>query len=204
MSVLGFSQMFTGGGSAKYDGVKKGNFASLSNNNLLLTCLSGNSGAIVNKAISSGKRYADFLLGGGGANYSIGVVNQNFVVASELNSGVYIGNTANGWGLVYGAIGLDGKYHSAAFNGAYGSAFASGDTLGIAVDADNGFFYVSLNGVWMNSSDPTSGATGTGAVYTIPTGISYFMAVDAYGTNSTIAFNQATPTYNPPSGYTKM
>ena len=34
----------------------------------------------------------------------------------------------------------------------------------MAYDADNGFLYYGLNGTWLNSGDPTSGATGTGAI----------------------------------------
>ena len=36
----------------------------------------------------------------------------------------------------------------------------------MAFDADNENLYVGLNGTWQNSGDPTSGATGTGAVIT--------------------------------------
>ena len=36
------------------------------------------------------------------------------------------------------------------------------DVIGFAIDMDNGYFYVSHNGTWVNSGDPTSGATGTG------------------------------------------
>ena len=46
----------------------------------------------------------------------------------------------------------------------YGNAFALGDIMGIAVDTVNNKLYFSKNGTWQNSGDPTSGATGTGAV----------------------------------------
>jgi len=38
------------------------------------------------------------------------------------------------------------------------------DIISIAVDMDNLKIYFAKNGTWMNSGDPTSGATGTGAV----------------------------------------
>ena len=57
------------------------------------------------------------------------------------------------------------------FNGgvgtAYGATLAVGDILGCAVDLDNLKIYWSKNGVWQNSGDPTSGATGTGSAYTM-------------------------------------
>ena len=46
----------------------------------------------------------------------------------------------------------------------YGTAFALGDIMGIAIDTVNNKLYFSKNGTWQNSGDPTSGATGTGAV----------------------------------------
>ena len=46
----------------------------------------------------------------------------------------------------------------------YGNTFTTNDIIGIAVDLDNNKLYFSKNGVFQNSGDPTSGATGTGAV----------------------------------------
>ena len=36
------------------------------------------------------------------------------------------------------------------------------DIVGCAIDLDNNFAYFSKNGTFLNSGDPTSGATGTG------------------------------------------
>ena len=47
--------------------------------------------------------------------------------------------------------------------GNYGS-FAVGDIIIMALDLDNSKAYFGVNGTWGNSSDPTSGATGTGAI----------------------------------------
>tara|TARA_R110002167_G_scaffold10149_3_gene46715 strand:- start:2120 stop:4603 length:2484 start_codon:yes stop_codon:yes gene_type:complete len=47
---------------------------------------------------------------------------------------------------------------------AYGDSFGNGDVIGIAVDRDNNNVYFSKNGTFQNSGDPTSGATGTGAI----------------------------------------
>jgi len=42
--------------------------------------------------------------------------------------------------------------------------FGDGDIIGVAVDLDNHKLYFSKNGSFINSGDPTSGSTGTGAV----------------------------------------
>ena len=41
--------------------------------------------------------------------------------------------------------------------------FGNGDIIGVAVDLDNHKLYFSKNGTFINSGDPTSGSTGTGA-----------------------------------------
>ena len=64
-------------------------------------------------------------------------------------------------------------YYCRAYNGAIwneGSTgldvntFAAGDIAGIALDLDNMAWYISKNGTWQNSGDPTSGASKTGDV----------------------------------------
>ena len=44
------------------------------------------------------------------------------------------------------------------------TSYTSGDIISIALDLTNNKWYVGKNGTWLNSGDPTSGATGTGAV----------------------------------------
>ena len=44
---------------------------------------------------------------------------------------------------------------------------ANGDIVNLALDLDNGYFYFGVNGTYLNSGDPTSGASGTGAVFTL-------------------------------------
>ena len=51
----------------------------------------------------------------------------------------------------------------------YGNTAAVNDIIGIALDLDNLKFYASKNGTWQNSGDPTSGATGTNAAFTVTT-----------------------------------
>ena len=58
----------------------------------------------------------------------------------------------------------------------YGSTLSTGQVLGVAVDLDNSKLYFSINGVWQNSGDPTSGSTGTGA-FSIQSGETYVPAI---------------------------
>jgi len=83
---------------------------------------------------------------------------------------------------------------------AYGDTWAVGDIIGVAVDLDNNKLYFSKNGVWQNSGDPTSGATGTGAISidaisSTTTGV-YFPASGDYGSTQ-----DATNQHNFGNGY---
>ena len=57
-------------------------------------------------------------------------------------------------------------YNPAAGNqgSSYGDSYANDDIIGIAMDLDNMKLYFSKNGTFQNSGDPTTGATGTGAI----------------------------------------
>ena len=46
----------------------------------------------------------------------------------------------------------------------YGDSYTDDDIVSVAVDLTNNKIYWAKNGVWMNSGDPTSGSTGTGAL----------------------------------------
>ena len=87
----------------------------------------------------------------------------------------------------------------------YGASYTTGDIIGIAMDLDNGYGYFSKNGTWQNSGDPESGATGTGAAFSLnPAATGQFFA--AYvADNSTLttvdfALNFGSPPYTISSG----
>jgi len=47
----------------------------------------------------------------------------------------------------------------------YGSSWSNNDIIAMACDMENGAFYFRINnGAWLNSGDPTSGASRTGAI----------------------------------------
>ena len=101
-----------------------------------------------------------------------------------------------------------------------GTTYTTDDILSCAIDLDNGFVYLRKNAeAWMNSGDPTSGATGTGGV-TITTGETYLFGNTAYG-GAAFIMNYGNPPYAntsdaadangygrfelaPPSGYYAM
>ena len=57
-----------------------------------------------------------------------------------------------------------GNIYNNGSSSSYGNTFTDNDIIGIALDLDNNKLYFSKNGTFQNSGDPTSGATGTGAV----------------------------------------
>ena len=91
-----------------------------------------------------------------------------------------------------------------------GSTYATGDIIQIALDIDNLHVYFGKNGTWQNSGDPTSGATGTGAVDLIAISSTtdgfYFIYhgdnSGASGPVSTFEFNFGSPSYTISSGNT--
>ena len=113
----------------------------------------------------SGKYYFEYLInaGGGTSDYSPG--------AGIINPDEYTMNTSgyNAVGAIQYANNVHKVYKGSSVSGTYsGSRGSNGDVMGIAIDMDNGAFYVSKNGTFYTISggsqgDPTSGASRTGA-----------------------------------------
>lgn len=104
-------------------------------------------------AASKGKWYAEFKVGSDVSTSMIGI-------ASGIADS-FLGGTASAKGYaLYGS----GQLFTAGSGSSYGTALNNGDIRGVAMDLDNNKLYFSINGTWENSGDPTSGATGTGAV----------------------------------------
>ena len=53
------------------------------------------------------------------------------------------------------------------------------DIIGVAMDLDNSKIYFSKNGTWQESGDPTSGASGTGAL-SLTANTTYTFALSSY------------------------
>ena len=89
----------------------------------------------------------------------------------------------------------------------YGDAIADGDIVGVALDLDNNKLYFSRNGTFQNSGDPTSGATGTGAISVVAVesnGTGGYVAAGSHNAggsyNGTAAYNFGNPSFAISSG----
>ena len=130
----------------------------LSNGNLTYTGHSSTnySGTYSSMAASSGKWYAEFKCTGGA-----GAVDMMIGAGTGITNTTAPGASTNDM-VVFG---YDGKYYAGGSGVSWGGdSWVSGDIIGVAMDLDNNKLYVSKNGTWMNSGDPTSGSTGTGAL----------------------------------------
>ena len=124
---------------------------------------------------SSGKYYAEFKAGTiSGTKYNqFGVVHEDIVSSGTFQ---YVGDSTSGWGLNWG-----GNVNHNGSNVSGYTSFTTGDIIGVAMDLDNHKVYWRKNdGAWLNSGDPTSGSTGTGA-QSLTTGKIYFFAASVYG-----------------------
>jgi hypothetical protein len=64
----------------------------------------------------------------------------------------------------YAYMSGNGNWYTNDNTTSYGDTYGDNDIVGVAMDLDNNKLYFSKNGTWQNSGDPTSGATGTGAI----------------------------------------
>ena len=101
----------------------------------------------------------------------------------------------------------DGQRYTNNSTGSWGgSTFITGSIVGIALDCDNGASYISVNGTYMNSGDPTSGASKTGAFITWTEAQAEYggqtFASRIYTTSSAVEANFGSPPYAISSGNT--
>jgi hypothetical protein len=130
----------------------------------------------------------------------------------------YAGKVSGDGGISYYSYGGNIFYN--ATNTSYGVSWANEtNTMAIALDMDNGKVYFARANVWQNSGDPTSGATGTGAINLIEPSEPHMMGYSIYANNTSGAVNfggytlssissaatdangYGTFEYAPPSGY---
>ena len=124
--------------------------------------------------VNKGKWYYETKWNGTGA-YMAGWTSVDFMNESPVN---YVGHTHAE--PSYAIQASDGSiYYSTTSavtqdDSGWGDTFTSSNVIGCAIDIDNGKLYWSKDGVWMNSGDPTSGSTGTGAFNIADTATDYF------------------------------
>ena len=124
-------------------------------NNTVVTA--NNAPSLGTMGVESGKWYWEakaVSASSGGSDYLVGVSSSQLESAAKE-----LGNYVNDYGYA-----ASGNLRNDDGNTAYGDTYAAGDIIGVALDLTNMNLYFSKNGTWQNSGDPTSGATGTGAI----------------------------------------
>tara|TARA_B100001175_G_scaffold15810_1_gene12022 strand:+ start:185 stop:1639 length:1455 start_codon:yes stop_codon:yes gene_type:complete len=113
--------------------------------------------------VSAGKWYAEFKVTAQASHALIGISADMESDANGSNGSAY-SFIYKGQGL--GLYGTNGKFFHTDSNTqvSYGSALSNDDIIGVAMDIDNQEVYFSENGTFLNSGDPTSGASKTGGV----------------------------------------
>jgi hypothetical protein len=127
---------------------------------------------------TTGKFYCEFKISSGSnlSDLRAGIADDSFDGSIDLqnrNQVNQLGEQTNG--ISYTAS--NGNSSINASEASYGSAISTSNVLGMAVDMTNMKLYFSKDGVFQNSGDPTSGATGTGALAIPATLGKYFVAV---------------------------
>ena len=124
--------------------------------------------------VSSGKYYWEIKAISPSSAMRVGIGSK--IATSNSDN---LGNDTDGEAVIYpsGAIKVNNVDDPNSWSG---TSWTTNDILGFAMDLDNNKLYISKNGVFMNSGNPTSGSTGTGAISitapaSTPTG-NYFVA----------------------------
>ena len=135
--------------------------------------------------MSAGKWYWEVkpTARGGGNDYLIGVTSTQLQATTEE-----LGHFPNDWAY----YSSNGYYRNNNGTTSYGDSWDTDDIIGFALDLDNNKLYFSKTNVWQNSGDPTSGATGTGAIsITAPasTPLGAYFAGVAYWDSGTATIN---------------
>ena len=162
---------------------------------------SGAFGAVSTIGVSSGKWYWEVK--------PTQIQNKNAIGVTAAAQADAVNNHRPGDGAF--SVGLrssgDVRKNGSSESGSWDS-FGTSDIVGVALDLDNDKLYFSKNGTFMNSGDPTSGSTGTGAIsLTDPASTTdgfYFFAFgdpgQGAGTANIAQFNFGSPPYAVSSG----
>jgi hypothetical protein len=157
---------------------------SLSNGNTTFTndgSASGHKLRVATLGASSGKYYAEFKLPNGGSNYAwCGIISYD----DFNNPDTYMGSSQNS--ISYGNGGTILRNDSTLSSQGQFPTIGSSTILQVAVDLDNNYIYFGIDGTYVNSGDPTSGASGTGG-YSInfSAGKTYTFGVSGNNTGAT-------------------
>lgn len=145
---------------------------------------------VSNFALTSGKWYYEVtVVGGNDTGYPM----FGFWKSQPFVSAYYPG-AISGTGVSYAPA---GKLYYDGTNVAWGSSFTTGDTIGVALDADTGKIWFRKNGTWQVSGDP---AAGLNPALTMGGGLFYPGGAAYYGT-PTFNFGQRLFQSPAPAGF---
>ena len=134
------------------------------NTKSVTAAVSGNTnfGGATTIGMSNGKWYCEFKVTIDDSSYGNGrtTVGITSNPAEDVRNHYQGGNQAHQWS--YNSY--NGQYRNSGSDTAYGDVYDDNDIISIALDLDNNKLYFAKNGTWQNSGDPTTGATGTGAI----------------------------------------
>ena len=133
-------------------------------NTKVVTSSGGNFGGSGNIGASKGKWYFEIKFTSGTTSYGNISLSSSSNARESARQNVHSNQLSSTYpNLCYEYDGNVYKDSSGTSVANYGS-YAVGDIVMIAMDLDNQFAYFGRNGTWGNSSVPTSGSSGTGAV----------------------------------------
>ena len=123
--------------------------------------------------VSSGKWYFEA---------KVQTVSNNSAIGITDRPSANLTNLLGGRAFEYSYQSSDGNKTNNGSGASYGDDYTDDDIVSCALDLDNLKIYFGKNGTFQNSGDPTSGATGTGAAFTITApsstiGGAYFFAL---------------------------
>ena len=152
--------------------------------------------------VSSGKWYFEAKLITAANNQAIGISDR----PSPDHNSTELG--AGAFDYSYQSANSGDKYNNGS-QSSYGNTYGANDIVSCALDLDNLKVYFGKNGTFQNSGDPTSGATGTGAAFTITApsltnhGFYFFCLADLTGANKSVwEANFGSPSFAISSGNT--
>ena len=111
--------------------------------------------AVSSIAVSKGKWYAEFIAGS--HTCFVGFVDVSEWTIPQLHNGYWLGYRWYGNTMSVGMKGTDGNFYNDS-NSASGATFGTGDIISVALDMDNRKAYWAVNGTYVNSGNPATGA----------------------------------------------
>ena len=139
-------------------------------------------------------------LQGGLIRAAMGVVDARGQTQFATNEVGYTVTNATGDSVGYNGNGTSNNIKKNDVNQYNGTQWSVNDIICMAVNLDNVAVYFRVNGsAWLNSGNPESGASKTGAV-TITTGETYVFGGTAYGASTEWEFNFGSPPYSESGG----